>query len=222
MSRTARTGSLGELLPLAAVEPDGLLVTTAGRYVRLIQCQRVPNTITADESRLRMLERAFRELCRAIPDRQSLVIYAQTDPIPIRDALAEDRARVQVACEQDTAAGNGELAATRRRFLAGLTQTVFAAAGSEQPAVAARWWVAVPYQPAAPETPARAVSARGDACPGEDRLGSAPRRGGREHAADRADPGRARRRRDRDLPPRRRANARAAVGARSPRRRNPP
>ena len=84
MSRRARTGSLGELLPLAAVEPDGLLVTTAGRYVRLIECQRVPNAITADESRLQVLERAFRELCRAIPDRQSLVIYAQTDPIPIR------------------------------------------------------------------------------------------------------------------------------------------
>ena len=95
MSRTARTGSLGELLPLAAVEPDGLLVTTAGRYVRLIECQRVPNAITADESRLQVLERAFRELCRAIPDRQSLVIYAQTDPIPIDDALAEDRARVR-------------------------------------------------------------------------------------------------------------------------------
>ena len=153
MSRKARTGSLGELLPLAAVEPDGLLVTTAGKYVRLIQCQRVPNTITADESRLAILEHAFRELCRAIPDRQSLAIYAQTDPIPIHDALAEDRARVRVACEQDIAAGNGELAATRRRFLAGLTQTVFGAAGSDQPAVAARWWVAVPYQPPVPETP---------------------------------------------------------------------
>lgn len=153
MSRKARSGSLGELLPLAAVEPDGLLVTTTGQYVRLIACERVPNTITADEGRLQMLERAFRELCRAIPDRRSLVFYAQTDPIPIDDALAEDRARVGVACEQDEAAGHGELAATRRRFLAGLTQTVFGAAGSKQPAVTARWWVAVPYQPAAPETP---------------------------------------------------------------------
>ena len=153
MSRTARTGSLGELLPIAAVEPDGLLITTEGRYVRVIECQRVPNTITADHSRLQILERAFRELCRAIPDRQSLVIYAQTDPIPIDEAFAEDRARVQAACEQDMSAGRGELAATRRRFLAGLKQTVISAAGAEQPAVAARWWVAVPYQPAGPETP---------------------------------------------------------------------
>ena len=30
---------------------------------------------------------------------------------------------------------------------------MFGAAGSEQPAVAARWWVAVPYQPAVAETP---------------------------------------------------------------------
>ena len=78
------TGSLGELLPIAAVEPDGLIVTTAGRYVRLIECQRVPNTITADESRLAVLERAFRELCRAIPDRQSLVDLRADRPDPDR------------------------------------------------------------------------------------------------------------------------------------------
>src|SRR5205823_15080261 len=86
-------------------------------------------------------------LCQAIPDRQSLVIYAQTDPVPIDEALAEDRARVQHACERDTASGNADLSAARRRFLSGLTQTVVAAAGAEQPAVAARWWVAVPYSP---------------------------------------------------------------------------
>jgi len=149
MIRQRRTGSLGELLPIAAVEPDGLVVTTDGRYVRLIDCQRVPNTITADPGRLAVLERAFRDLCQAIPDRQSLVIYAQTDPVPIDEALAEDRARVQHACEQDTACGNGDLAAARRRFLSGLTQTVVTAAGAEQPAVAARWWVAVPYLPVA-------------------------------------------------------------------------
>lgn len=149
MKRSTRTGSLGELLPIAAVEPDGLMVTTDGRYVRLIECERVPNPITADAGRLGVIERAFRELCRAVPDRQSIVVYAQTDPIPIDEALAEDRARVSHACEQDAAAGNDELATARRGFLAGLTQTVVAAAGAEQPAVGARWWVAVPYTPQA-------------------------------------------------------------------------
>jgi hypothetical protein len=142
-----RTGSLGEVLPVAAVEPDGLMVMCDRRYVRLIECQRVPNPITADPGRLAVLERAFRELCRTVPDRQSLVVYAQTDPIPIDEALADDRARVAHACKQDAAGGNEELAIARRRFLAGLTQTVVAAAGADQPAVAARWWVAVPYTP---------------------------------------------------------------------------
>ena len=163
MSR--QTGSLGELLPIAAIEPDGLIITTDGHYVRLIECERVPNTITADEGRLAIIERTFRELCRTVPDRQSLVILAQTDPIPIDEALAEDRARVGQACEQDTLAGNLELAVARRRLLAGLTQTVVAAAGAEQPAVAARWWIAIPYEPVA-ESPREqlhqaAVRARG-------------------------------------------------------------
>ena len=47
-----RVGSLGSVLPISLVEPDGLIVTTDGRYVRLIECDRVPNTITADPSEL--------------------------------------------------------------------------------------------------------------------------------------------------------------------------
>ena len=39
------------------------------------------------------------------------------------------------------------LAESRERLLEATTQTVLAAAGAEQPAVAARWWVAVPYSP---------------------------------------------------------------------------
>jgi len=152
VSRRSQTGSLGELLPVAAVEPDGLIVTTDGRYVRLIECQRVPNMITADQGRLAVIERAFDELCRTVPDCQSLVIYAQTDPIPIKEALAEDRSRVSAARAQDTAAGHHELAVARGRLLAGLKQTVEAAAGAEQPAVAARWWIAVPYEPV-PQSP---------------------------------------------------------------------
>ena len=50
MAGRSRIGSLGDVLPVALVEPDGLIVTTDGRYVRLIECDRVPNTITADPS----------------------------------------------------------------------------------------------------------------------------------------------------------------------------
>ena len=135
------------LLPVALVEPDGLIVTTEGSYVRLIECEQVPNTITADGAALKMIEDAFAHLCRLIPDRQSLVIYAQRDPVPIDEALATDRHATRIASAQDRLDGRSELAQARERLLSATTQTVIAAAGAEQPAVAARWWVAVPYRP---------------------------------------------------------------------------
>ena len=109
--RKARTGSLGRLLPVDVVEPDGLIVTSDGRYVRLIECERMPNAITADDGAQTRIERAFAEICRGIPDRQALAIYAQTDPIPVGEALAEDRRRVQIACDHDRRHGRDDLAA---------------------------------------------------------------------------------------------------------------
>ena len=132
---------------MSLVEHDGLIITTDGRYVRVIECDRVPNTITADSSELRRIEDCFAHLCRIIPDRQGLVILAQTDPIPIGDALAADERATEVAAARDRPAGEPELAAARLRLMAATRQTVRAAAGAEQPAVAARWWVVVPYRP---------------------------------------------------------------------------
>ena len=142
-----RRGSLGRVLPVSLVEPDGLMVTTDGTYVRLIECERPPNTITADESTLSRIEATFAALCRLIPDRQSLVVYAQTDPVPIDEALAGDREATRLAANQDRAHGDAELARCRERLLAATEQTVIAAAGAEQPATALRWWVAVSYRP---------------------------------------------------------------------------
>ncbi len=147
MALRSRVGSLGELVPVSLVEPDGLIVTTDGRYVRVIECDRVPNTITADPAQLARVEAAFAHLCQTIGDRQSLMILAQTDPVPIADALASDREATRVAAAQDHAAGQPDLARARRRLLAATEQTVIAAADAEQPAVAARWWVVVPYRP---------------------------------------------------------------------------
>src|SRR5450755_3600602 len=142
-----RVGSLGSVLPVALAEPDGLMVTTDGRYVRVIECDRVPNTITADPSELGRIEDCFAHLCRIIPDRQGLTILAQTDPVPIDDALAGDVRAAKIAAARDQLADQPELAAARLRLMAATRQTVRAAAGAEQPAVAARWWVVVPYRP---------------------------------------------------------------------------
>src|SRR5450755_2342281 len=141
------TGSLAHVLPVSLVERDGLIVTTTGAYVRLIECERVPNTVTADPTTLATIERAYANVCRTIPDHQGIVVYAQTDPVPMKEALAGDLELAQAAAAADRAAGHDELADARELLLEATTQTVLAAAGAEQPAVAARWWVAVPYRP---------------------------------------------------------------------------
>src|SRR5947209_13526397 len=124
-----RVASLGDLLPVVLVERDGLIVTTDGRYVRLIECEQVPNTITADPPALAQIEGAFAHLCRLIPDRQSLVIYAQTDPVPMREALARDREATEISAEQDRLDGRPQLASARERLLEATIQTVRAATG---------------------------------------------------------------------------------------------
>jgi hypothetical protein len=151
MSRRPRVGSLAAELPIALTEPDGLLVTTDGRYVRILQCDQVPNTITADPSLLTRIQNAYAGLCQSIPDQQSLVILAQTDPVPIEEALARDERATQTAVEQDRADGRPELGEARQGLFEATRQTVIAAAGAEQPAVDARWWVLVPYQPVGEE-----------------------------------------------------------------------
>ena len=143
----ARTGSLASQLPVSVIEPDGLIVTTDGRYVRLIECDQVPNTITADRSALARIKDAYEALCRLIPDGQCLVIYAQTDPVPIQDALAPDERATVIAAAHDRDNGQSELARARSRLFEATRQTVIAAAGAEQPAVTARWWVAVAHRP---------------------------------------------------------------------------
>ena len=128
-----RTTTIDELVDIAALEPDGLIVTTDGEYVRVIECQYVPNVVSADPTAIAAIEDAWASLCASIPDLQGLSFYAQTDPIPIADDLTH---------------GRDALARSRRRFLQAQTQSVTEAARGEQPAVSARYWVAVPYRPA--------------------------------------------------------------------------
>jgi len=145
-----RTASIAELIDIHALEPDGLIVTGAGEYVRVIECEFVPNPITADPAQIAAIEDGWAALFAAIPDHQGLSLYAQTDPIPIDDAMREDADRVDRAITDDLAAGREDLARTRRRFLQAQRQSVSTAARGEQPAVQARYWVAVPWRPEIP------------------------------------------------------------------------
>src|SRR6516162_4859960 len=125
------TASLAGLLPISVLEEDGLIVTTTGRYVRLIECERVPNALTADPVTLGTIERAYANVCRTIPDHQGIAVYAQTDPVPLKEALEGDLELTRSAAAADRAAGHHALADSRALLLEATTQTVLAAAGAE-------------------------------------------------------------------------------------------
>jgi hypothetical protein len=150
--RGPRTGSISELIDVHALEPDGLIVTGDGAYVRVIDCDFVPNPISADPGQITAIEAGWAAVFAAIPDHQGLSLYAQVDPIAIDDAMRADTERVQRAITDDLRADppRTELARTRRRFLQAQRQSVSVAAGAEQPAVQARYWVAVPWRPNIP------------------------------------------------------------------------
>src|SRR5579862_41993 len=105
MRRKRRVASLARVLPIDNVEPDGLIITHQGSYQRIILCERLPNALTADDSRQLSITRALTEICRLIPDHGSLSSTAQTDPSPLDEALGEDQRKVQLAQQQDRHAG---------------------------------------------------------------------------------------------------------------------
>ena len=157
------TGSLADLLPVSVLEPDGLIVTTAGRYVRLIECERVPNTVTADPVTLAAIERAYANVCRAIPDHQAdRRLRADRSRPDRRGARGRPGARPGGRGRRSRRRSSRRSPSLAQRLLEATTQTVLAAAGAEQPAVAARWWVAVPYSPRleSPREQLRSLAAR--------------------------------------------------------------
>lgn len=147
--RHGREADLAKLLPLAAVEPDGLLLTTDGRYVRAIECETVPNPVSAGEDTLQRITNGWGALCAQIPDRQGLCFIVQSDPLPVDEALAGDRRKVDVAIDDDHRHGRDQLATTRRRLLAAQAETVHAAAAA-MAAPAVRYFVIVPWTPELP------------------------------------------------------------------------
>ena len=93
--RKARTGSLGRLLPIDVVEPDGLIVTSDGRYVRLIECERMPNAITADDGAQARIERAIR---RDLPWRSPTGKHSRSTRRPTRFPSGRRSPRTVAAC----------------------------------------------------------------------------------------------------------------------------
>ena len=141
-----RLDSLARVVPLAAVEPDGLAITSQGTYVRVIECEHVLQPWRGDvDHRLRLRERV-KQLITRIPDRQALQFIVEAEPLDPRRALTEDWLEIRAAMAARRLEGADAVAIeAMENFGYALEQTVRRSAEAVN-AVAMRWWVVVPYR----------------------------------------------------------------------------
>jgi hypothetical protein len=149
-----RTRSLADVVPVAAVEPDGLLVTSGAEYVRLLELERVLHPLAGGPQGRAAIQQRLGALAGALPGGQGLQVVVEAEPLSASSALAGDWREI------DAATTPPELGEACRRLGYGLEQTVRASA----PVVAAAelaWTVATRWSPEAPRSQRRA---RRDGC----------------------------------------------------------
>ncbi|MGA2163207.1 MAG: hypothetical protein ABSH36_01915 [Solirubrobacteraceae bacterium] len=97
----ASRASTADLLGVAAIEPDGLLVREDGNYVRVLEVE-VVNPLVLDPAEAERVSAGFGQVAARLPDRQSLQLYVQGTRLELDEVLAEETHH----CEQ--AAGGAE------------------------------------------------------------------------------------------------------------------
>ena len=83
------TATAGDLLGVAAIEPDGLLVREDGTYVRALEVGAV-NPLVLEPAEGERVSAAFGQVAARLPDRQSLQFYVQGTPLALDELLAAD------------------------------------------------------------------------------------------------------------------------------------
>jgi|LSQX01.2.fsa_nt_gb hypothetical protein len=144
-----QTSPLAELIDVAAVEPHGLILTTTGRYVRILALDRTPNLFSAGAQDREDVIAARRELCASIPDGQELWVLVQRDPMPPELVGAEDRETAHAVARQDLEDGDHDSAQARIRLHRMTASTLDLAATGAIGASWARHYVAVVWTPQA-------------------------------------------------------------------------
>ncbi|HEV3072145.1 MAG TPA: hypothetical protein VGY76_12060 [Solirubrobacteraceae bacterium] len=140
-----RRATAGDLLGLAAIEPDGLMVAEDGTYVRALEVGTV-NPLVLDQTEGERVSQAFGQVAARLPDRQSLQLYVQGIPLALDDVLAEETR----CCEQAAGAaqdiGESERAQAIRRLGIAQEQSIRTHALMVAP-LELRYLVLCPWQP---------------------------------------------------------------------------
>jgi DNA helicase HerA-like ATPase len=145
--RARASASVARLLPVAAIDADGLLITDDGAYVRYLQTGAV-NPLVMDAAEGERISAAFAQIAARLPDRQSLQLYVQAEALGLEELLAEESHGCEQAVGAALDAGQEERATAIRRLGVAQEQTIRCSARTVAP-LRLRYLVVCPWRPAA-------------------------------------------------------------------------
>ncbi len=141
-----RRRSAADLLGVAAIADEGLLVRSDGVFVRYLEVAPV-NPLVVDQAEGERMSAAFAQVAARLPDRQSLQLYVQGTPLALEEVLAEETHRCEQAAGAAEDAGEQERALAIRRLGIAEEQSIRTNAARVAP-VRLRYLVVCPWQPA--------------------------------------------------------------------------
>jgi hypothetical protein len=134
------------MLPVAAIDPDGLLITEDGAYVRYLQTGAV-NPLVMESEEAERISAAFAQIAARLSDRQSLQLYVQAAPLELEELLADESHRCEQAAGAAQDEGQDDRARAIRRLGVAQEQTLRSSARTVAP-LRLRYLVVCPWQPA--------------------------------------------------------------------------
>ncbi|HEX4836941.1 MAG TPA: hypothetical protein VFV03_00230, partial [Solirubrobacteraceae bacterium] len=135
-----------DLLGVAAIEPDGLLIAEDSTYVRYLEVGTV-NPLAVDQAEGERISAAFAQVAARLPDRQSLQLYVQGTPLDLEALLSEETYRCERAAGAAEDAGEHDRAKAIRRLGIAQEQSIRRTARTVRP-LRLRYLVICPWRPA--------------------------------------------------------------------------
>ena len=138
--------SAADLLRVAAIDEEGLLITEEGTYVRYLRTGAL-NPLVMDSEQAERVSASFAQIAARLPDRQALQLYVQAAPLGLEELLAEESHRCEQAAGAAYDAGQVDRARTIRRLGVAQEQSIRCSAQTVAP-LTLRYIVVCPWQPA--------------------------------------------------------------------------
>lgn len=149
--RSAGGAYVGDLVPVAAVEADGLVLLVDGTLVRAFEVSPI-NALVLDEQAVEQMAGQAHRLLARVPVGQALSFYVDSTPLDVDRLAGEQEAASAAVARALAARGERDLATATRRLAVAQSHSLRTHVPT-LPAQRIRYLVVVPLQPSAKARP---------------------------------------------------------------------